>query len=88
MSLLHGGKLHSANNTTQESKVVYIIILINNFLRNKISRNRVNGHAIECFPVKTGLPQGSILNAMLVLASINDQLDQLVFNLKLVSTIF
>ena len=47
MPLLHGGKLHSENNTTEKSKVVYVLILNNNFLRNKISRNHVNGYAIE-----------------------------------------
>ena len=45
--LLHDGKFHSANSTTQKSKVVYILILNNNLLRNEISRNHVNGYAIE-----------------------------------------
>ena len=35
-----------------------------------------------CDWIKTGLPQGSILNPMLALASISDQLDQLLFDFK------
>ena len=38
--------------------------------------------SVDSFPIKIGLSQGSILNPKLVLASICDQLDHLLFDFK------
>ena len=42
-----------------------LLILLNNFLTGRMSRNNVNGYVNEWFPTTTGLPQGSILNPIL-----------------------
>ena len=44
-----------------------LLILLNNFLTDKMSRNYVNGDISEQFPTTIGLPQGSIPSPILFL---------------------
>ena len=44
-----------------------LLILLNNFLADRMSRNNVNGYVSEWFPTAIGLLQGSVLSPILFL---------------------
>ena len=49
-----------------------LLILLSNFLTDRISRNNVNGYTSEWFPITISLPQGLILSPILFLVCIGD----------------
>ena len=46
--------------------------LINNYLSNRYQLTEVNGYKSKPLKIKTGVPQGSVLGALLFLLYIND----------------
>ena len=53
------------------------------FLENSSQRAVLNGQASDWLPVKTGVPQGSILGPLFSLIYINDLSNDIVFTVKL-----
>ena len=60
-----------------------LLHLLKNYLRNRKQRVILNGVTSPCKPIKSGVPQGSVLSPSLFLIFINDLPENLICNPKL-----
>ena len=60
-----------------------LLCLLKSFLSNRYQRVVLNGTKSDWLPLKSGVPQGSVLGPLLILVYINYLTDNISFNIKL-----
>ena len=76
----HEGLIYKLRSYGVQSK---LIDLLKDYLSNRKQRVIINGASSSWKPIKSGVPQGSVLGSLLFLVFINDQPEHLICNPKL-----